>query len=263
VDGHDRASADLISRWASVRPEVPLQILRHDGDLASSIAGYAAALSGGADVTVIVPSPAHLGVVERLRRGRAGTRLARALAPYPNVRVTLVREHPRHGHGPAADDGHGMPRVLPRPHHRVAVLVDKADRASLRAIRYALSLGGEEVVAIHAAVDPDLQEELIDRWMELRVPVPLDLVECWDRDVARSLERRVTELMSTDAEVTVVLPRRDHATLRQRLLHDRTSRKITRSLGRHEHVDIAVVPFFFPAPGHRSDPLTADRTVAR
>jgi len=100
---------------------------------------------------------------------------------------------------------------------------------------------------VHAAVDPDLQEELIERWMELKIPVALELVECWDRDVARSLERRVTELMAGRSGVTVVLPRRDYATLRQRLLHDRTSRAIARALGRYEHVDIAVVPFFIPA----------------
>ena len=55
---------------------------------------------------------------------------------------------------------------------------------------------------MHAAVDPDVQE-LIARWMDLRVPIALDLVECWDRDVARSVERYVAELMASDTEVTV------------------------------------------------------------
>jgi hypothetical protein len=98
------------------------------------------------------------------------------------------------------------------------------------------------VVAVHAAVDPDTQDELIARWMDLRVPVPLDLVECWDRDVARSVERYVVDLMDPLTEITVVLPRRDFPRLTQRLLHDRTSRGIARALGRYEHVDIAVVP---------------------
>jgi hypothetical protein len=47
------------------------------------------------------------------------------------------------------------------------------------------------------------------------------------------------------SEITVVMPRRDHAQLRGRILHDRTSRKILKALGRYEHVDIAVVPYFF------------------
>jgi hypothetical protein len=81
--------------------------------------------------------------------------------------------------------------------------------------------------------------------------------------VARSLERRVTELMTGRSEVTVVLPRRDYATLRQRLLHDRTSRRIARTLGRHEHVDITVVPFFLPARQRSGDARTATPGPAR
>jgi hypothetical protein len=41
------------------------------------------------------------------------------------------------------------------------------------------------------------------------------------------------------------MPRRDYATARQRILHDRTSRRIARAIGRYEHVDVAVVPYFF------------------
>jgi hypothetical protein len=58
-------------------------------------------------------------------------------------------------------------------------------------------------------------------------------------------------MMSHRYEVTVVMPRRDYATLRQRVLHDRTSRRIARAVGRYEHVDVAVVPYFFRhANGH-------------
>ncbi len=81
--------------------------------------------------------------------------------------------------------------------------------------------------------------------MELRIPIALDLVECWDRDVApvgRAVRGRPD---GTGTEVTVVLPRRDFARVTQRLLHDRTSRSIARALGRYEHVDVAVVPYFF------------------
>jgi hypothetical protein len=81
--------------------------------------------------------------------------------------------------------------------------------------------------------------------MELGLPVKLDVIECWDRNVARSLEAYVVELMHGDAEVTVVLARRDHTRLRERILHDRTSRRIARSLGRYEHVDLASVPYRF------------------
>lgn len=150
------------------------------------------------------------------------------------------------------------------------VLVDRPDRAALQAVHYALSLGAEEVVAVHAAVDPEVQDELISRWMELRMPIALDLVECWDRDIARSVERYVVDLMGPRTEVTVVLPRRDFARARQRLLHDRTSRRIARTLGRYEHVDVAVVPYFFgsarsipPTEASPADPAPAGSDQAR
>jgi len=241
VETTDVTTGSLQGLWLELGVDVPLRVLRHGGDEATSIAAYAAALAGDADVTVIVPSPVRTGRLERLRRGRAGARLARALAPYPDVRVTLVRDHPH----PLGDpSGNGHVSIGPRDEHVAIVLVDHVDRATMRAVRYARSIGAQEVRAIHAAADPDAQEELIASWMELGVPIELDLVECWDRDVARALERAVVERMGPRTEVTVVLPRRDFRTLRQRLLHDRTSRQITRALGRYPHVDVAIVPYF-------------------
>jgi amino acid transporter len=239
---HDPVETERVrARWALLGLDVPLHVLQPQGDTASTIAAYAATLTEEADVTVIVPGPHRMGRLERLRRGRTGARLARALAPNPGVRVTLVRDHPE----THPTEAHSRLRMLPRTSHRVAVLVDRPDRAALQAVRYALSLGAEEVVAVHAAVDPEVQDELIARWMELRMPIALELVECWDRDVARSVERYVVDLMGPHNEVTVVLPRRDYAKTTQRLLHDRTSRSIARTLGRYEHVDVAVVPYYF------------------
>jgi amino acid transporter len=253
------ATARLRKRWESLRGDIPLTVLPRDGDPVNAIAEHAAALDGGTDVTVVVPGPARMRWIDRIRRGRTGTRLARALAPIPHVRVTLVRDHPDR-----AQDGHDTagppaPRLLPRAIHRAVVLVDRPDRAALQAVRYALTIGADEVLAVHAAVDPDVQDELIAKWMDLRVPVPLDLVECWDRDVARSVERYTVDLMGPRTEVTVVIPRRDFARATHRLLHDRTSRSIARALGRYEHVDIAVVPYYF---GARSSTERADGSRA-
>jgi amino acid transporter len=253
VERDHAAAEDLRRRWAELATDVPLEVLRPEQDPASTVADYCASLD--ADVTVVVPGPARMTRRDRLRRGRTGTHLARRLAANPRVRVTLVRDHHTPDDGPAValPVAHGL---LPRAHHRAVVLVDKPDRAALEAVRYALSLRADDVVAVHAAVDPEVQDELMARWMELHIPVPLDLVECWDRDVARSVERYVAELMGPRTEVTVVIPRRDYARLAHRLLHDRTSRSIARALGRYEHVDIAVVPYFF---GPRSDHASALR----
>ena len=262
------AAERLRRRWAEVVPDVPLEVIASHGDPVLAVARHTEALAGRVDVALLVPGPARMGRLERLRRGRTGARLTRLLAPNPHVHVTLVRDHPHHGAGPS-----GV-RLPARTVHRAVVLVDRPDRAALGALRYALSLGGDEVVAVHAAIDPEMQDELMERWMDLRIPVELDLVECWDRDVARSVERYVVDLMDPTTEITVVLPRRDFPRFTQRLLHDRTSRGIARALGRYEHVDIAVVPYHLGGSaettgssgrerrdgnGHGGGPATLDR----
>jgi amino acid transporter len=241
-----RSAKAIQAGWDELGIDVPLKVERLDGDLATSLAGYVESLPGESDVNVIIPGPASMGFVERLRSSRRGAHLAKALLPLERARITVVRDHLGPGH-PITETigGRRRLRVLPRPSHRAVVLVDKLDRASLRAVRYALSLAPTEVRAVHAAVDQENQELLMQRWMELGVPVELDVIECWDRNVARSPERYVVELMGRHSEVTVVLPRRDDARLSHRLLHDRTSRKIARALGRYEHVDLAVVPYYF------------------
>lgn len=255
-DGED--AGQLQRRWAELGAAIPLEILLPDGDPMSAIARRAAQLAVEADVTLIVPGPVRVGRLDRLRRGRTGARLTRMLAPNPHVRVTVVRDHPH-------QEGTDGTRLFPRASHRVIVLVDRPDRAAMQAVSYALELGATEVAAVHAAVEPELQDQLISRWMDLRIPVPLDLVECWDRDVARSVERYVVDLMGPRTEVTVVVPRRDYARASQRLLHDRTSRSIAKALGRYEHVDIAVVPFFLgrPSPPDRQAPDDAPLVAAR
>jgi amino acid transporter len=234
----------LGDRWSNLGIDIPLEHLTNGRDRSSAIAEHVAGMSGEGDVNVIVPRPAVEGPFDRLRTNRAGASLAKALLPIPGARVTVIRDHAGPGHltGTHPDGAHFL-RISPRPRHRVIVPVDRLDRALLRAIRYALSLDATEVRAVHAAVDQDGQERLIRRWMELGVPIELDVIECWDRNVARSLEGYVVEHMRGRAEITIVLPRRDVDQIRYRWLHDRTSRAIGKALGRYEHVDISVVPY--------------------
>jgi len=237
----------LRREWEEMIPDVPMHVVRCDGETASALAGFVGAFPTDVDVNVIVPGPVRVRWLDRVRRGRTGSQIARALLPYDHVRITLVRDHAGPGHTAKEDEtGRRRFRVLPRRTHRAIVLVDRLDRAALRAIRYAMSLGATEVRAVHAAADPDAPARLAQQWMQLRVPIPLDVIECWDRNVARALEQYVVEqITDRSTEMTVVLPRRDFARVRQRLLHDRTSRAISRALGRYEHVDVAVVPYYF------------------
>ncbi len=240
---------------------IPLRVLRGRGDESARLAGFVGSMPGDQDLTLLVPVSHDRSLRERLSQKRAGARYARALLPYDNVRITLVRDHPDGVH-PLSSDMLGLPtvRLTTRATHSVVLLVDTLDVAVLRAARYALTLGATEIRAVHAAVDPERATRLAERWMGHGIPIRLDIVECWDRNIPRTLESEVLALATTGSEVTVVMPRRDYPKLRQRLLHDRTSRRIARTLGRYAHVDIAAVPYHFAGRGARSIPPVATPT---
>jgi hypothetical protein len=130
--------------------------------------------------------------------------------------------------------------------HTVLVLVDRLDLAVLRALRYAGSIRPTDLRVVHVVLDPlvagHLQQEWIDRGLCDRYP--LELVDCPDRRLVRSVSEVALETMIQDrAEVTVLLPRRTFRRISQRLLHDRTADRIAASVGRIPHVAATIVPF--------------------
>ena len=260
IEDDPATTRELEARWRNAGlGAIPLKILRGKGEPASRLAGFVGGLPPNRDVNVLMPVSHEVGALERLSDAREGARLARALLPYDQVRVTLLRDHPGGVHPlSTGEDGQPVARITARGTHTVVVLVDKLDRAVLRAVRYALTLGANEVWAVHAAVDPERAAVLMQRWMDHAMPIPLDVIECWDRNAARSIERHVLELAEEGTEVTVVMPRRDFPTLRERLLHDRTSRSIMRALGRYPHIDVTAVPYFF-GPRSGREPSVAGR----
>ena len=260
IETDPEGTLELEAAWtATGLGVVPLKILRGEGDEAHRLAGFVGGLASDRDITVLVPVPHDVSAWERFSERRIGAKLARALLPYERVRVTLVRDHPDGVHPLQHDEqGNRVVRLVPRGEHDVVVLVDKLDQATLRAVRYAMTLGATEARAVHAALDPDRALTLVQAWMEHAIPIPLYVVECWDRNVPRVLERYVLTLANRGAEVTVVMPRRDFPRLRQRMLHDRTSRRIVKALGRYPHVDVAAVPFYFGPRPPRSAEVSAD-----
>jgi amino acid transporter len=238
----------LVRSWSELGTGVPLDVLPVHGDTASTLAEYVSRLPDDTDISVILPAPGDQPRAERVRRRRFASSLTHRLLDVEGARLTIVGDHPGPGHDPTP----ARLRVAPARSHRALVLVDRADRATMRAIRYALSLGAAEVTAVHAAADHEQEQLLIRRWTDLRVPIALEVIECWDRNVPRALEQYVVELMSHRHEITIVMARRVYARLRQRILHDRTSRGIAEAVGRYQHVDVAVVPYFFQNEGDRS-----------
>ena len=143
--------------------------------------------------------------------------------------------------------------------HVVIVAVDKLDNSAARAIQYARALVPDELRAVHAAVDMRAADELAQEWTRLGLSrVPLEIVECADRRVPRSVAEAVAqELADGDTEVTVLVPQRQYRRRWHQLLHDNTSKHIVEALAGLPHANVTIVPYQLSAHAARRV-LTAD-----
>jgi hypothetical protein len=129
--------------------------------------------------------------------------------------------------------------------HVVLVLVDRMDLATARAVQYARTLSPDELRAVHFAVDPVEAGELETDWSRLGLSrLPLDIIECPDRRLARAaLELAAQTTADGATELTILLPRRGFAAGWRRLLHDRSADRIAAGVGQLPHVNATIVPF--------------------
>jgi amino acid transporter len=232
----------LADAWAKTGLRIPLEFLECEHRLGRCIADYVRAnCEEGEQVTLITPAPAEEPFLRRIRRARAWSGLAASLRSLPNVGVVVVRDHGGPGHHLVE----GRLQVTPRRRHIAVILVEGLDKAVLKAARYAQGIDAMDVRAVHAANDPDRAERLIEEWIRSGrlTGAELDVEECHDRNIERSLRRYIARFEDSHTEVTLILPRRHFPKRRQLLLHDRTSRRIARAFAQSPHVDVVVVPF--------------------
>lgn len=234
--------------WADVGTRVPLEMVACGGERTARVADHVRIhATQDAEVTLIVPGPARMGVLERLRRGRSWSALVHLMDELPNLRLVVVRDHG----GP----GHTIPgeqiRVSPRALHRVLILAERLDRSVVEAVAYARAIEAIDVRVLHVAVDRTAAAHLLEQWASFGpfLGVPLEAEDCPDRAVDRAVKAYVEHLQAPDTEISVILPRRAYPHLLQRLLHDRTSRQIARALQAEPHVDVVVVPYRLHALG--------------
>ena len=132
-----------------------------------------------------------------------------------------------------------------RRQHSVIVMVGRLDRSTARALQYARTLAPDTLRAVHIATDEVHAEHLMQEWEELGLDrLPLEIVECPNRRIKRALlEIAVVETADPRVELTVLIPRLEYVHGWHRLLHDRTSDSIARTLADLPHVNVTFVPF--------------------
>jgi hypothetical protein len=97
---------------------------------------------------------------------------------------------------------------------------------------------------VHFVIDTDRARELREAWLRADRGIPLDLVDCPDRRLARAAAELVTkEAGQPGTHVTVVLPRQSYSPLLGRLLHDQTADKIARVVSRIPRAAATIIPF--------------------
>jgi amino acid transporter len=135
--------------------------------------------------------------------------------------------------------------------HVALVFVDSLDLAAARAIQYARTLMPDELRAVHFDLDPVRTEDLAMAWRRLGLHrLPLDLLECPDRRVARAALDVVAEVVADgETEATVLLPRREYTSFWHRWLHDRTADTIATVVSELPHANVTIVPFHL-SPRH-------------
>jgi amino acid transporter len=131
----------------------------------------------------------------------------------------------------------------PKPRHEVVVLLEDLDAAAIGALQYARQLNPLILRAVHITVDPDHARELAALWAKINIPVPLELVDCPDRNLLACAQLYVAELVRPDTEVTVLVPKRGYAKFWHRLLHDNSSAGLFKVLGSMDGVNVMIVPF--------------------
>jgi hypothetical protein len=131
----------------------------------------------------------------------------------------------------------------PKPRHEVVVLIEGLDRSALEALQYARQLNPLRMTAMHIASDPDHAKELCQRWTQVEIPVPLEVVDCPDRNLLAAAQGAIGELVRPDTEVTVLVPKRGYPKWWARVLHDHTAAGLFKVLGQMEGVRVMIVPF--------------------
>ena len=135
--------------------------------------------------------------------------------------------------------------VVKHPRHRVFILVDHFDFATIEALHYASGLHADRLMAVHFVIDAFHAARLQQRWEHFEDKIPLRMLECPDRHLSRAAEELVVNEIENQpgTKVTVLLPRRTHAPLVGRLLHDRTADKMAEAISRVEEATAQIVVY--------------------
>ena len=198
----------------------------------------------GEVLNVIIPEAvANLGLRYIVRQRRL-QRLKAALLSEPDVVVTNLTSHEGYE---ALEPGERCARAASEPawRHVAVLLVAGVHNASLGGLRYARSLGADELHCLHVETDPNETARLVAEWSEAVPGVPLEALASPYRQIARPAFEWVRRVLDADPRtyVTIVIPEFVVRKKWHNLLHNHTPLVLKRTFLFEPSVVVAAVPY--------------------
>jgi amino acid transporter len=232
---------DVRARWnAWVGDGIPLEIRRGSSLVQVVREQLRSMVRAPHEVTtIVIPELVTGGLVAHLLRRWDVFLLKLRLLREPGIAITDVPVHVVNGEVQGAD-GRGL---IPRRIVTLA-LVSSVNPASIRAVRYAMSLEAAETRAIFFQLDPEDTRAVQEAWFDARLPVPLDIVEAPFRDLTAPILEEVRRFTSRpDTVVNVVIPELLPRRPWHVLLHNQTALFVKRLLLFEERAILTSVPY--------------------
>ncbi|HEX4941285.1 MAG TPA: APC family permease [Actinomycetota bacterium] len=207
-------------------------------------------------VTIVIPEQVSGGLATYLFRRRSFLHLKLRLLRERGVVVTDVPVRVGNGEHRGLDGRALIP-------HRIVTLafVSSVNAASIRAVRYAMSLGSAETRAIHFQLDPEEGQRIQNDWFDARLPVPLDIVEAPFRDLTVPILDEIGRYTKhPNTIVNVVIPELVVRRPWHLFLHNQTALFVKRLLLFEERAVLTSVPFSIR--GRPTEPSSQTRVEA-
>jgi amino acid transporter len=138
----------------------------------------------------------------------------------------------------------GVATAVPR--HAVLILVPRVHRGIVNAVEYALSLHGQEIRALHVAINPKAIPDLKQRWDSHAPSVPLIVLESPYRSLIDPVLEYVDQMREErpDEVVTVIVPEAVPTRWYHRFLQENIAFQLKFALGRRKNVVVTNVRYF-------------------
>jgi hypothetical protein len=238
---HGPGPDDLRERWRAFAGEsLPLEVLRGK-HLVQIVRERLRSLDRGPDdvTTIVIPELVRGRLITHLLRRSDLFLLKLRLLRERGVAITDVPVHEIDGETTGVDGRALIPQ-------RVVTLafVSSVNAASIRAVRYAISLEAAETRAIHFQLDAEETQGIERRWFDAKLPIPLDIVEAPFRDLTEPILEEIRRFTDRpDTVVNVVIPELVVRRPWHLLLHNQTALFIKRLLLFEERAILTSVPF--------------------